>query len=502
VSRVVFLALTTVFLMRPVVAAEPAASTDIAVLRAGLEMVVDTLRASPELFPPPASNGGPTLLDPQARDMARSLWSAFADRLLSLEALEDQLPDASGLDQAVQGTDQHSALALRRAAFLARYRFAMDFIEAANREPSLDQLFNEAHSSLGLAERSYAQFKFHYLNIARATEFAALELLYITYHSATPEPLAEGAHDDARRIVGYGIGSGPRMTADNALKVVADTARIAVMPTQERVARWAGDVRVRRHGEALISPTQIAGLLAKLEPGDVLLQRREWYLTNAGIPGFWTHAALYIGTPAERRAFFDDEAVRAWAAESGATDFEALLNSARPEAYVASRQPDGNQPARVLEAIADGVVFTSIEHSAAADSMAVLRPRLSKVERAAALLRAFEYAGRPYDYDFDFRTDTALVCSELIYKSYEPGAHTRGLDLDLQWVSGRPMITPNEMARHFALTRHDEERPFDFVLMLDGSERSGSAHPATAEVFATSWQRPKWHIVFTDTQQP
>ena len=499
-SRVVLLALTTVFLIRPVGAAEPVASSDIAVLRAGLEAVVDTLRASPELFPSPASTGGPTLLDPQARDMARSLWSAFADRLLSLEAVEDQLIEASGLDPAVRVSD--TAFALRRAAFLARYRFAMDFIEAANREPSLDQLFNEAHPSFGMAERSYARFKFHYLNVARAAEFAALEVLYVKYDVATPEPLAEGAGDDARGIVEHGIGSGPRMTAENALKVVADAARIAVLPTQEGVARWAGEVRVRRHGEALISPAQIATLPAQLEPGDVLLQRREWYLTNAGIPGFWTHAALYVGTPAERSAFFDDEAVRVWAAESGATDFEALLKLSRPEAYAASLKPDGSQPARVLEAIADGVVFTSIEHSAAADSMVVLRPRLSKIERAVALLRAFEYAGRPYDYDFDFRTDAALVCSELIFKSYEPGALTRGLDLDLQWVSGRPMITPNEMARRFALTRHDEERPFDFVLMLDGSERSGDAHPATADVFATSWRRPKWHIVFSDASQP
>lgn len=59
--------------------------------------------------------------------------------------------------------------------------------------------------------------------------------------------------------------------------------------------------------------------------------------------------------------------------------------------------------------MSEGVVFTSLEHSAPADALAVLRPRLPARGKAAALVRAFGYAGRPYDYDFDFQTDAALV---------------------------------------------------------------------------------------------
>ena len=57
--------------------------------------------------------------------------------------------------------------------------------------------------------------------------------------------------------------------------------------------------------------------------------------------------------------------------------------------------------------------------------MAALRPRLPAVEKAAAILRAFGHARRPYDFNFDFRTDATLVCSELIYKVYEPGPAVR-----------------------------------------------------------------------------
>jgi hypothetical protein len=149
----------------------------------------------------------------------------------------------------------------------------------------------------------------------------------------------------------------------------------------------------------------------------------------------------------------------------------------------------------VLEAIAEGVSFTSLEHSAAADSLAVLRARLPRRERAIAVMRAFGYAGRPYDYNFDFATDKALVCSELVFKSFQPGGEMRGIELPLTRVAGRLMMTPNEIARRFAETRADRERHLDFVLMLDGDEKAGRASHAAEQVFANSWERPKWHIV-------
>ncbi|TLN17654.1 protein tyrosine phosphatase, partial [bacterium] len=63
-----------------------------------------------------------------------------------------------------------------------------------------------------------------------------------------------------------------------------------------------------------------------------------------------------------------------------------------------------------------------------------------------AVLRAFSYAGRPYDYNFDFLTDAALVCSELIFKCYEPARGFKGLTLPQSVVLGRVLTSPNELA--------------------------------------------------------
>jgi hypothetical protein len=187
--------------------------------------------------------------------------------------------------------------------------------------------------------------------------------------------------------------------------------------------------------------------------------------------------------------------VRAWVRAQGREDgdLEALL--ARAPAYARSAAPDAaGHPPRVLEAISEGVEFTSLEHSAAADSLAALRPRLAKRDRAAALVRAFGYAGRPYDFEFDFLTDSALVCSELVYKAYEPGA-TAGLAFDLETIAGRRLATPNGMARRFDADAAAGRPQLDLVAFLDGSEKTGAAVEGTEAEFRASWKRPKWHVL-------
>jgi hypothetical protein len=255
---------------------------------------------------------------------------------------------------------------------------------------------------------------------------------------------------------------------------------------------------VWRWKESLISGAQIAAMAPRLEPGDIFLERREWYLSNIGLPGFWSHSALYIGTPAERRRFFDDPAVKAWVRTQGREDgdFEALLRSVRPptSAGCLALQEDFHVP-RVIEAVSEGVCFTTLEHSAAADSIVALRPRLSKQEKAAAILRAYQYAGRPYDFNFDFSTDSTLVCTELVYKAYEPQGGSKGLSLRLKEMLGRKTLPANDIARQFDAELGTPDQQLDFVLFLDGHERGGVAVEASVDEFRNSHERPKWHIL-------
>lgn len=179
---------------------------------------------------------------------------------------------------------------------------------------------------------------------------------------------------------------------------------------------------------------------------------------------------------------------------------DALLKARYPAAYAAGQRPgEHGAPARIIEAMSEGVVFTTLEHSANSDSVAVLRPRLSPLEVAKAVLKAFAYQGRPYDFDFDFRTDSTLVCTELVYKAYGPDVGKSGLRLPLRSVAGRPVLTANDLVEHFDNTYQTPAQQFDLVVFLDGQAREGHAVSADLDAFRASWRRPKWHILTQDT---
>jgi hypothetical protein len=459
--------------------------------RAGLRDVVAAVRAHPDLV----SAGGavpPALPDARTRAEVRSLWARFLDYLLALDAIGRQYQRFDEL----HGPAQSLATLIGHAVFVAEYRFALDLLDRLDHVPALHVVLNEPVSELGLPRDTYARVRARFLNVLRGSEFAAWTLVGEGPASGVAASLGAAVAEDRAEIGRAGRGRGPVMTLTNAIRIVQRTGAGAWFPVQAGVAEWMGDTRLGQPRPALVAPAQIATLPARLEAGDVLLERREWYLSNIGLPGFWPHSALYIGQPEDRRALAQRTDVQAWVREQGEPggDLEALLRARHPAAYARSLVLEDGHPRRVLEAMSEGVVFTSLEHSAAADSVAVLRPRLGPVEKAAALVRAFGYAGRPYDFDFDFRSDAALVCTELIYKAYERAPGQAGLGLPVPVVAGRPVLPANDVARHFDETYGSERQVFDFVLFLDGRERAGVAVERPVGEFRRSWQRPKWRL--------
>lgn len=142
-----------------------------------------------------------------------------------------------------------------------------------------------------------------------------------------------------------------------------------------------------------VSPDIGKRLVEFAEPGDVFVTRHDDAMTNLFLPGFWPHAALYIGTDDDRE-------------EIGAG---------------ASKQIHQSMPGEVhfLEAKKDGVLFRPIEDTLQIDSCVILRPKIATKSRAEALNRAISHGGKLYDFVFDFSKAERLVCSELIYRTYD-----------------------------------------------------------------------------------
>ncbi len=259
-------------------------------------------------------------------------------------------------------------------------------------------------------------------------------------------------------------------------------------PVQMNVADAMGKIHVSSRHEYFITREQVETMKQELAPGDIFVERRNWHLSNVGIPGFWPHAALHLGTLVDADAYFND-----LFPYEGYASYSALLADRFPDFYATYRGTDANAyPYAVIEGQAPGIIVQSLEKSVMADYVGVLRPRLTKEEKLAALLRAIGNFGKPYDYNFDFETRDEIVCSELVYDAYLPNGKSRGLSFELTMTSGRKMISPNAMVEKFYTEYGTEKQELDFVYFLDGNEDLQKAFPKDVNAFLTSWTRSKF----------
>ncbi len=243
-----------------------------------------------------------------------------------------------------------------------------------------------------------------------------------------------------------------------------DTGKEAIYRAQTFISSWVGDTKVREPhgGKSLIQPAHLKELTGKLKPGDLMLERRNWFLSNAFLPGYWPHAALYVGTAEDlRRLGLDrDPRVR--------KHWEKFL----------TRDDQGHERV-IIEAISEGVVFTSMEHSVGeADAAAFLRPNISDERIKEVIARAFSHAGKPYDFEFDFFSSDKLVCSEVVYRAFDGD-----ISLPLVDVMGRKTLPPIEIVRQCVRERTKPHAQFNFVAWLQSDERRGRVTFGGEEAF-------------------
>jgi hypothetical protein len=262
-------------------------------------------------------------------------------------------------------------------------------------------------------------------------------------------------------------------------------------PLQREVSNFLGDFNYSNREEKFITLEQINTMKKELEPGDIMVQRRNWYGSNIGLPGFWPHLAIYTGTLTEMEEYFME-----LMPYEGHNNILDLLKNNNAQAYRIYIEPDkkGFYPS-VIEGRSEGVIMQSLAISAEADYVGVLRPRLEKGDKLKAILRALVHLGKPYDYDFDFDTRDEFVCSELVYDAYESSQNKIGLTLEMQSVGGHLIWTPTDLVKKFDEEKNSGNSELEFVYFLDGSEKLGEAAVKDVDSFSATWQRAKYDWV-------
>ncbi len=418
-------------------------------------------------------------LTPEERARIRARWRDGVMVFFEFDMLKEKYRGFHQIDYLAQPQLHAEAFLLAYMAYVAQYNACLQIIGMVDSSDFMETLLNE--EGAGIPVDSYFAMKqrlTHPRVMLRMNAGAAYYELVKKDAAFEAGMLAdfERRKDQFYRTLGKQVD----IFIENPLDQLERVAFETVLPIQKKVAVQMSYIRTARR-DYLITPEILAKYQSRLAPGDILIQRRNWHMTNIGIPGFWPHVALYIGTPDEVEACFSELGNPLEIIEA---QYPGVLAEWR------SAGADG-EPMRVLEAIRPGVVFQSLETSAKCDYLAVVRPDLSTAEKFQALLSALSHYGKPYDLNFDFTTDNELVCSELVYKSYKAAS---SLPLKPEVINGRLLLPPNRLAE-MAVDHMGAGQAFEFVLFLDAVEKEDEVVERDEVVFRKSWQRPKWDIM-------
>jgi hypothetical protein len=450
-------------------------------------------------------------LTPEEERFVLDTWVGYLDAAMAIDAIREFHEDFYGFDLSRMERERHvRSFLLSFAAELSLFENTTRVIDILDGNENAVRFLNVERAENGIDRDSVARVREELSGLTDFSRVAAgkryldyLERVHQSGRGAAPERLDwlwgrvesyVSAVESRRRrdvvMVAAGSDFAPIL---RAMKHVS-------FPVQKGVAEWMGDVRVKRKGKYLISEEQARTLQGELAPGDVLLSRKNWYLSNIGLPGFWPHAILYVGTMEQMQSAFDeDPAVRAWVLERTGeqmsfTEYLAVSYPAAWRERSNSAAAGGAMPLTLIEAVSEGVIQNTL-YGASGDFIVALRPRLSPEVKARAVFAAFSYLERPYDFDFDFATDHALVCTEVVWRSYRPeNAETGrpGLRLEPIPVAGRLTLPANEIAKTFRDEHGSADAQFDFVYYLEGREAELAAVPAGVEAFLETPSRSKW----------
>ncbi|MDA7882225.1 YiiX/YebB-like N1pC/P60 family cysteine hydrolase [Akkermansiaceae bacterium] len=330
--------------------------------------------------------------------------------------------------------------ALAFCAAAALVRSATFLVDLAKNRPTVWKKLDEAEPRYGLQRKSFTQIYKNISSIRWMWRYQEASRYYAKHRETILDDLAqsdlsqvaewlrsEEEHlDKSRRTFferryAYRIHSILRRHTSGYTKVMFHLFQLS----GSTVAELRQPFKKHRHKGKRVS----AGILEKvrpmLKPGDVLITRHDDAMSNLFLPGFWPHAALFLGSQEERTTL---------------------------------HLPEHPLHHEVLEAKKDGVLFRNLSETLAVDSFVVIRPKLSTEDLASALDRATTHEGKLYDFIFDFRKSDRLVCTEVIYRTYHSVGHIK---FELSKRSGRLVLSAEDL-----LSQAIDRNQFEVVVIF------------------------------------
>ncbi|MBA64086.1 MAG: hypothetical protein CMJ76_17150 [Planctomycetaceae bacterium] len=449
----------------------------------------------------------------KSRQMVSTLLHNFyqaRDDLLKIGIIYN--PDRENLQSHLSNVSRKRLLQLSTAAMLLRHQMSLRFATTYLKDKKLTKYLNQPDATYGIPE-----------GLVRRVNEELNADIYQTYIATIREK-------HKQTLNGQGADDSPHSTKlvnliDEAEKIDSEitdplhsNVRSAIsqavskgvntyLQIQQFVATEIGDFRIKDTkdiSEHHIAEDKVKEFHDELKPGDILIERRDWYSSNAFLPGYWPHGALYVGTLQDwekeddkdfKKYIIDELKVLV---EREARNNQTGTNQAQKNSkahvekmrelievleLVDSENPPDQKMAelikklnekQIIEAVSEGVIHNTIEHSVGqASSVFALRPKgpkekkMEPKERAQAIARAFFYLNRPYDFNFDFDTPNTLVCTEVVYRCYGGNSDEATLNFPIVTLMGRRTLPAHQLAIQFVEDVEADRSQYELVAWLD-----------------------------------
>ncbi|MGB7329382.1 MAG: YiiX/YebB-like N1pC/P60 family cysteine hydrolase [Rubripirellula sp.] len=340
---------------------------------------------------------------PTEDDQVVQLWVSYhMARSALLETLHSIRTTAGKASE-----ENASEFSLAYAAALILIDAARTLRDLYSDDPLVRRKLNEAYSIYGIDQGSFDTIQLSLTNpvnalgVRQADQFYAdhaelfLRLASQDANVASVVTLIDRLRD--RVSVGptrYFKARAKELRHDARDRIVAQSFGRAVYAIQEWGSRLVSSFSIRPGHIARLPDQVISALSALLKPGDVFVTRKDAAVTNYFLPGFWPHAAMYVGNDS------------------------------------------------VVESLKDGVRVRTMESPLGNDAVALIRPSLETGLIDQAIVRAHSHVGKPYDFDFDFTRADRMVCTEVVYRSYEG---LGGVEFELKKRAGRQTLSAEDL---------------------------------------------------------
>ncbi len=426
-------------------------------------------------------------------------WNAFLNAAILSEGVTDTHRYFHQISRFDEREVHAQSFVIAYALYMKKFEYFLKIIAVVGTNATVRTILNEYSPAFGSVD-SYQDIADRFF---ASNSFLRRTVGYLYYLSVVPDE-ASVASGEYAALIRVGKESEQYLFTNSAAHIthrslfytqqLDEALDDAWLPVQKTVfVDTVGNIHVGARKEKFITEADIVGMKPHLQPGDIFVARKNWYASNLGIPGFWTHAGLYTGTLEEMQAYFGELFPYTYRGVAYET-LGDLLRAVSTSTYEGYSVPDADgHNGSVIESETKGVNVHSLEYTAHVDYFAVMRPeRLSKRDVLEAILRASVHTGKTYDYSFDMYTKDEIYCSELVYDAYLGGTGKVGITFPTSVVTGKEIVAPVDIVKKFVDELPSGQGDLSFVYFLDGREETEQAVVGTESDFIESFSRPKY----------